>query len=158
MEKKDVLAIRKVFEQIKIKTSDGKMHTPTISVKLDNDVWMDDSIHELFWDDANEICYYYHYNQLRGTVPYMIGKDHIAVPAILAAFDYGEIQEMRILLSKDAIISSFDAIESSGAKARVDGQEVTLNDKLKQKILDKYVYQTTPGMDRNELEWNDPYK
>ena len=61
MDKQYVIAIRNVFEQIKIKTSDGVEHVPTMVLKLDNDAWIDDSKCELFWDDAKEVCFYYHY-------------------------------------------------------------------------------------------------
>lgn len=147
MDKQYVIAIRNVFEQIKIKTSNGVEHVPTMVLKLDNDAWIDDSKCELFWDDAKEVCFYYHYNQLRNMTPAMIGRDHVSVPAVLSAFDYGEIQEMKILLSKDALKSSFNAIQASGAKARVDANQVGLNDALKKKIYDKYVNQTCPATD-----------
>lgn len=165
MDKQYVIAIRNVFEQIKVKTSDGVEHTPTMILKLDNDAWVDDATNELFWDDAKEVCFYYHYNQLRNMTPAMIGKKRVSVPAVLSAFDYGEIQEMKILLSKDALKSSFNAMQASGAKARVDGVQIGLNDALKTKIYDKYINQTCPATDMdlydkdlNGRPLNNPYK
>ena len=64
MEKETVIHIRDLFKSIKLVSSeDKKEYSINIILKLDNDAWVDEKNQELFWDDENGICYYFHFKK-----------------------------------------------------------------------------------------------
>lgn len=132
------IKIRNNLKSIKVKMSDGKYHSISIILKLDNDAWIDDYYNDIFYDDKNGIAYYFSYNTSRiGNNP-MIGKSKINVPGELSVVDYGEIQEVKARLTEDAIKAVLDK-DMFGAKYFRDGQEVELDDKLKKSISDAII-------------------
>lgn len=150
MEKETVIHIRDLFKTIKLVSSqDNKEYSINIILKLDNDTWIDERTQELFWDDDNGICYYFHYNQLRNTVPTMIGRDKVVVPACISAFDYGEIQEIKMLLNEEALRKLLNDFSSFKAYNYRNGKQEELDDTLKALIIKNYISNTNAATDEN---------
>lgn len=150
MEKETVIHIRDLFKTIKLVSSqDNKKYSINIILKLDNDAWIDERTQELFWDDDNGICYYFHYNQLRNTVPTMIGRDKVVVPACISAFDYGEIQEIKMLLNEEALRKLLNDFSSFKAYNYRNGKQEELDDALKALIIKNYISNTNAATDEN---------
>lgn len=150
MEKETVIHIRDLFKTIKLVSSqDNKEYSINIILKLDNDAWIDERTQELFWDDDNGICYYFHYNQLRNTVPTMIGRDKVVVPACISAFDYGEIQEIKMLLNEEALRKLLNDFSSFKAYNYRNGKQEELDDTLKALIIKNYISNTNAATDEN---------
>lgn len=160
MEKETVIHIRDLFKSIKLVSSeDKKEYSINIILKLDNDAWVDEKNQELFWDDENGICYYFHFNQLRNTAPSMIGRSKVNVPACISAFDYGEIQEIKMCLNEEALRKLLNNFDSFKAYNYHDGEKKELDDRLKALIINNYINNTNASRDSN---YNDrqqyPYK
>jgi hypothetical protein len=150
MEKETVIHIRDLFKTIKLVSSqDNKEYSINIILKLDNDTWIDERTQELFWDDDNGICYYFHYNQIRNTAPTMIGRDKVLVPACISAFDYGEIQEIKMLLNEEALRKLLNDFSSFKAYNYRNGKQEELDDTLKALIIKNYISNTNAATDEN---------
>lgn len=151
MDNATFIKIRDNFKSIKVKMSDGTMQSPAIIIKLDNDAWVDDAINYVFYDDANGIMYYTTFDSNRASQYPMIGTDHVNVPMAISAADYGEIQEVYVRLTRDALNAVFKA-NVFGAKYMRNGATVELTDKLKDEIYNNYILSTTAGTDKNNLQ------
>jgi hypothetical protein len=150
MEKETVIHIRDLFKTIKLVSSqDNKEYSINIILKLDNDTWIDERSQELFWDDDNGICYYFHYNQIRSITPNMIGRDKVVVPACISAFDYGEIQEIKMLLNEEALRKLLNDFSSFKAYNYRNGKQEELDDTLKALIIKNYISNTNAATDEN---------
>ena len=150
MDKDLVIHIRDLFKSIKLVSSeDKKEYSINIILKLDNDAWVDERNQELFWDDENGICYYFHFNQLRNDAPSMIGTNKINIPACISAFDYGEIQEIKLRLNDEALNKVLDNFSSFKAYNYHDGEKKELDDRLKALIINNYLQKTNASRDLN---------
>lgn len=150
MDKELVIHIRDLFKSIKLVSSQDKQeYSINIILKLDNDAWVDERNQELFWDDDKGICYYFHFNQLRNTVPSMIGRNKVNVPACISAFDYGEIQEIKMCLNDEALRKVLDNFSSFKAYNYHDGEKKELDDRLKALIINNYLQNTNAARDLN---------
>lgn len=150
MDKETVIHIRDLFKSIKLVSSkDKKEYSINIILKLDNDAWIDEKNQELFWDDENGICYYFHFNQLRNTAPSMIGRNKVNVPVCISAFDYGEIQEIKMCMNEEALRKLLDDFDSFKAYNYHDGEKKELDDNLKALIINNYIQNTNAARDGN---------
>lgn len=160
MDKETVIHIRDLFKSIKLVSSeDKKEYSINIILKLDNDVWVDEKTQELFWDDENGICYYFHFNQIRNAAPSMIGSNRVIIPACISAFDYGEIQEIKMCLGKESLNNVLNNFSSFKAYNYHDGVKKELDDRLKALIINNYLQKTNPAADSNFRDRDQyPYK
>lgn len=134
MENETFIKIRDNFKKIQVVNSKNETISVGLLIKLDNDAWVDDTKLPIFYDDENGIAYYYSTNASRPTDHPMTGKSKINVPGELSAFDYGEVQEVKALLTKDALILSLDKLNVFGAKYMICGKPVELTEELKEGI------------------------
>lgn len=142
MNKETVVLLRDtIFKNIKYfnKTNQTRQQPPIV-IRLDNDVRIDTSTNPIFWDDDNEVAYFYAPTKVFSLVQ-PIGSDHIEYKAILSAFDYGEIQEMYINLNNEAFGQSVAVLNqyAPGAKGTfLDHAGVTDDEyrQLWQKFID----------------------
>lgn len=159
MTKEEVIKAREVLNKIKVKMSDDKEHAVFMIVRID-DGYVNEAYQAIFWDDDNGLMYYYSYNQLKGNSPYMIGRDKITVPAMISLVSYDYISSINMKLTKDALESSFKALEEAGVKYRNnDGELNTLDDKKKDALRKYFLELTDPARDPNfRITTEYPYK
>lgn len=159
MDKDQVIRIRDLLKSFKIYDSNGAECSINIILKLDNDAWVDERNQELFWDDENGICYYFHFNQLRSDAPSMIGTNKVNIPACLSAFDYGEIQEIKMKLNAEALKNVLENFKTLNAYNYRDGEKKELDDRLKALIINNYTQKTNAARDLNYGDRDQyPYK
>lgn len=111
MEKKDVIAFREAYKKATFTLNnrfDGTKKTfiPFIHVLCDNSLnAVDDQQGSIIWDDENERFYWFTINS-NSTVPYSTGTmsfgNKAANPLCVVSVDYGEIQNMRMVMNEEA--------------------------------------------------------
>lgn len=132
-----------IFKNIKyFNKSIGERIQPPIIIRLDNDVRIDTGTTFVLWDDTNQVAYYF-----ANTKPFSqvqpIGANSINFPAILSSFSYGEIQEIYMVLNKEAFGQAAAVINAYAPNARPtfckdNGQPITEEEyrKMWQKLID----------------------
>lgn len=150
MEKELTIKIRNNLRKIKIFDKNrGKEIPVPLIIRLDNETYLWERHCEVLWDDSNGIGYYFHYNPNVSNGPIMIGRDKIEVPVELGAFDYEEIQEIKVLLGPEGLESAFKMLDSVGAKPCYMEEYPDFSETMKKKIRKKYIKDTMPDTDTN---------
>lgn len=111
MEKTSVIAFREQFKEAKFTLTnryDGtkKQFLPCLHILCDNSLnAVDDQNGSVIWDDENERFYWITSNS-NSTVPYSTGTmsfgNRPANPVCVVCVDYGEIQNMRMVMNEEA--------------------------------------------------------
>lgn len=113
METVDVVAFRQQFDKaycILYNKKDGteKRFLPPIHVCCDNSLnVIDDRLGSVIWDDANSRFYWFRVNGpgsfINSPTSAMNFGSKVLVPGLIIAVDYGEIQNMRIIVSEEML-------------------------------------------------------
>lgn len=120
MEVDSVIHVRDTLKKIKytktkVNKETGEEYTQELSVpliiKLDNEVYINESKYMVLWDDEHGIIWYYAYNSQINNNPVMIGANKIIMPAMLCSSTYEFIQEIKATLNEDTVIKSLDVLE-----------------------------------------------
>jgi len=122
METQDVIAFRNQFDQATFTrynkyTGEKKLFKPGIHICCDNSLnAYDDRMGSVIWDDENSRFYWFKLNA-EGSHPQsptmaMSFGDKVQIPALVIAVDYGEIQNMRIILDREMFDKYIEALGS----------------------------------------------
>lgn len=113
METVDVIAFRENFDKayfIMYNKKDGteKKFLPPIHVCCDNSLnVIDDRMGSVIWDDENSRFYWFRVNGptsfINSPTSAMSFGSKVLVPGLIIAVDYGEIQNMRIIVSEEML-------------------------------------------------------
>jgi len=111
METVDVIAFREGFDKATFTmynkyTGEAKLFKPAIHICCDNSLnAVDDRFGSVIWDDENSRFYWFKLNSPgstpNATSPGMSTGDKVQIPAMVITVDYGEIQNMRIVMNEE---------------------------------------------------------
>lgn len=111
METVDVIAFREGFDKATFTmynryTGEKKLFKPEIHICCDNSLnAIDDRMGSVIWDDENSRFYWFKLNSLgstpNSTAPAISLGDKVEIPAMVITVDYGEIQNMRIVMNEE---------------------------------------------------------
>ena len=120
MEAKDVIAFREQFDRATFTrynrlTGEKREFKPGIHICCDNSLnAYDDRMGSVIWDDENERFYWFRLNgptaSINSPTSAMSMGDKVQTPALVICVDYGEIQNLRVILDEEMILKYFDAL------------------------------------------------
>lgn len=156
MEKNTVVLLRDtIFKAIKYynKTYEQRMQPPMV-IRLDNDVRIDTSSCAILWDDDNEVAYYFgsvkQFSQVQS-----FGTGSIEYKAILGAFDYGEIQEIYMMLNNEAFGQAVAVLNANAPSAKGTFLEhAGITEDNYRGLWQKYIDALDPNKTNNEYMIN----